>query len=303
MDDVLRPPDVGCSVRRCSGRFPDSFPGPRLTERVCKSRRLTAIARFGDCSKAAKCVLRPFLRMFMERALHLVLHMLTLLENVLQTAPLDLDTEVFFSARKSLIEAQLAAVAEGDIVTLLANTWTQHKGTMCRGVNWERHSLEELQTIALCVGGPGLSTICRLLAEDHAGWTAGMPDLLLWRVAPGAEPIPEVSTNHQPCTNCGCNQSERGLVRNARQETGTMGHSFQLEERADTSGRGSGESCKVPSSCVRTHRKSRKHGEAKLVEVKGPRDRLSEQQRAWIWILMNAGLSVEVCKVLEETID
>lgn len=40
-------------------------------------------------------------------------------------------------------------------------------------------------------------------------------------------------------------------------------------------------------------------GQAKLVEVKGPRDRLSEQQRAWIVILLNAGLSVEVCKVLE----
>jgi len=40
-------------------------------------------------------------------------------------------------------------------------------------------------------------------------------------------------------------------------------------------------------------------GEAKLVEVKGPRDRLSEQQRAWIVSLLNAGLVVQVCKVLE----
>lgn len=40
-------------------------------------------------------------------------------------------------------------------------------------------------------------------------------------------------------------------------------------------------------------------GEAKLVEVKGPRDRLSEQQRAWIVSLLKAGLTVEVCKVLE----
>jgi hypothetical protein len=42
-------------------------------------------------------------------------------------------------------------------------------------------------------------------------------------------------------------------------------------------------------------------GEAKLVEVKGPRDRLSEQQRAWIVSLLNAGLAVQVCKVLEST--
>ncbi|PKA66139.1 Fanconi-associated nuclease 1 like [Apostasia shenzhenica] len=38
-------------------------------------------------------------------------------------------------------------------------------------------------------------------------------------------------------------------------------------------------------------------GEAKLVEVKGPRDRLSEQQRAWIFTLMDCGLNTEVCKV------
>ncbi|GKV25046.1 hypothetical protein SLEP1_g34555 [Rubroshorea leprosula] len=38
-------------------------------------------------------------------------------------------------------------------------------------------------------------------------------------------------------------------------------------------------------------------GEAKLVEVKGPRDRLSEQQRACLLLLMDCGFSVEVCKV------
>ncbi|XAR71119.1 Phosphodiesterase I [Bertholletia excelsa] len=38
-------------------------------------------------------------------------------------------------------------------------------------------------------------------------------------------------------------------------------------------------------------------GEAKVVEVKGPRDRLSEQQRAWLLFLMDCGCNVEVCKV------
>lgn len=38
-------------------------------------------------------------------------------------------------------------------------------------------------------------------------------------------------------------------------------------------------------------------GEAKLVEVKGPRDRLSEQQRAWLLLLMDCGFKVEICKV------
>ena len=38
---------------------------------------------------------------------------------------------------------------------------------------------------------------------------------------------------------------------------------------------------------------------AKLSEVKGPRDRLSEQQRAWIAALTAGGLQVEVLKVVE----
>ena len=38
-------------------------------------------------------------------------------------------------------------------------------------------------------------------------------------------------------------------------------------------------------------------GEAKLVEVKGPRDKLSEQQRAWLLLLMDCGFNAEVCKV------
>lgn len=39
--------------------------------------------------------------------------------------------------------------------------------------------------------------------------------------------------------------------------------------------------------------------ECKLVEVKGPRDRLFDKQRAWLQVLSNSGLKVEVCRVVE----
>ncbi|XVF37850.1 hypothetical protein REPUB_Repub20aG0046500 [Reevesia pubescens] len=42
-------------------------------------------------------------------------------------------------------------------------------------------------------------------------------------------------------------------------------------------------------------------GEAKLVEVKGPRDQLSEQQRAWLLLLIDSGFNAEVCKVSPAT--
>lgn len=44
-------------------------------------------------------------------------------------------------------------------------------------------------------------------------------------------------------------------------------------------------------------------GEAKLVEVKGPRDQLSEQQRACLLLLMDCGFHVEVCKVSPKQLD
>jgi hypothetical protein len=37
----------------------------------------------------------------------------------------------------------------------------------------------------------------------------------------------------------------------------------------------------------------------KLVEVKGPRDRLSDQQRITIDLLHNCGIDVEICHVVE----
>lgn len=168
-----------------------------------------------------------------------------------QTAPLDLNTDAFYLAREALIEAQLSRIHRGEVCQLLATTWSKWYGTLCTGLNWDRHSLEELQVIASCVGGPGLVSVCRLLAEDFSGWRGGMPDLLLWRTPKNSSTM---------CSLCNCHGSEVPLGINQGQ---------------------------LPQ------------GDAKLVEVKGPRDRLSEQQRAWIYLLMEAGLQVEVCKVIE----
>lgn len=182
-----------------------------------------------------------------------------------QTAPLDLRTDSFYPSRESLIEAQLSNIHMGEAEKILAASWEAHFGTSCQGVNWDRHSLIELQTIASCIGGPALAAICRLLAEDYGSWAAGMPDLLLWRTSSDEKDL--------PCRKCGHSLSHGGnsepcscCFQDAVNKTGTTGL----------------------------------WGEAKLVEVKGPKDRLSEQQRAWILVLMDAGLCVEVCKISEQ---
>ncbi|KAI9119507.1 hypothetical protein K1719_009383 [Acacia pycnantha] len=145
--------------------------------------------------------------------------------NRFQVAPLDLCTDGFYTARKSIIEPHLQQIHDGMAEEFLIKSWETHYGTRCRGVNWDSHSLDELRAAVVCVGGPYLASLCRLFAQDYQSWSSGMPDLLLWR--------------------------------------------FHGEYS----------------------------GEAKLVEVKGPKDRLSEQQRAWLLQLMDCGFKVEVCKV------
>eukprot|EP01027_Heterolobosea_sp_BB2_P019476 GEZU01027349.1.p1 GENE.GEZU01027349.1~~GEZU01027349.1.p1 ORF type:complete len:556 (-),score=130.14 GEZU01027349.1:166-1833(-) len=166
-----------------------------------------------------------------------------------QDAPLDLNTDAFYSSRKDMIEAQLefirnntnnanvpkdgnteaseaagqARVEESGVSRFLARIFEEHYGQSCVGVDWNRISLPALQMIAACVGGPTLAAICRVLAEDYKHYASGMPDLLLWNA------------------------------------------------------------------------ETRK---AKFVEVKGPRDRLSDKQRIWIDLLLTeAAADVEVCHV------
>ncbi|XP_020520348.1 fanconi-associated nuclease 1 homolog isoform X2 [Amborella trichopoda] len=143
-----------------------------------------------------------------------------------QTAPLDLCTDSFYPARMALIESHLRKVKHGMAKDILTTTWESNVGTSCQGVNWERHTVTDLQDIVTCVGGPCLASICRLLAQDYKSWSSGMPDLLLWRLSSDG-----------------------------------------------------------------------KSDDAKLVEVKGPKDRLSEQQQAWLLMLMDCGFDSEVCKV------
>lgn len=48
-----------------------------------------------------------------------------------------------------------------------------------------------------CVGGLGLSVVCRLLSEDSGGWRGGMPDLLLWRPERGDALVSEVKVRRR----------------------------------------------------------------------------------------------------------
>jgi hypothetical protein len=143
-----------------------------------------------------------------------------------------------------------------------------------------------------------------------------MPDLLLWReqkVGLDGVPLTEEQSALEWVTGGEPMQEERkdkkglgygegleelggrdGVLKSGQKETGLI---------AVRKGIGAGNSNGVKegvSDGVKEGVDFQVRREAKLVEVKGPRDRLSEQQRAWIGALQAAGIAVEVCKVVEE---
>lgn len=166
------------------------------------------------------------------------------------------------------------------------------------------------------MGSEGLAAVCKLLAEDHAGWAGGMPDLLLWReqkVGLDGDPL---TGEHLAVEWDTCGE----LMQEERKDKKGLGYGEGLEElggrkgvlkrgqqetglKAVRKGIWAGDSNGVKdgvSDGVKEGVDFQVRREAKLVEVKGPRDRLSEQQRAWIGALQAAGIAVEVCKVVEE---
>jgi hypothetical protein len=139
--------------------------------------------------------------------------------------------------------------------------WALHRGTRCRGIHWdkwEERGVEHLAELAGCLGGAAVAAVCEAFCEDYAGWRGGMPDLVVWQ---RREPPPE----EEPLAGASgaCITPEEEPLAGASGGTGTF----------------------YP------------YGEARLVEVKSPNDKLSEQQRAWIERLSARGVLVEVCSL------
>ncbi|KAL5489948.1 hypothetical protein ACEPAI_4780 [Sanghuangporus weigelae] len=147
-------------------------------------------------------------------------------ETPYQSAPLDIASECFYFARKDAVEERLQEIKDGKAPEILASADDKYRenNTMCVGVRWNDYSKQDLVEIVTCLGGEGLSVICRLFCEDYGGRHSGVPDLIVWRM---------------------------------------------------------------------------KDKLAKFVEVKGPGDNLSENQKVWIDVLRQAGIDVEVCRVVD----
>lgn len=107
-------------------------------------------------------------------------------QTAFQTAPLDLWTDSFFTARRQALEHRFVALSNGAAPAMLAQSWDAHaaKQTCIVGVRWD-YERADLLEIAECFPGDGLAAICRVLAQEYAQRGGGVPDLFLWRPARG----------------------------------------------------------------------------------------------------------------------
>ena len=95
----------------------------------------------------------------------------------------------FYEPRRELIDRTLAELRQESQDGIRARVLSMHAVASqysCRGVDWSRHTAEELATMAACVGGRGLAAVfgaqCKLTHRR-----SGMPDLFLWREQPRLE--------------------------------------------------------------------------------------------------------------------
>jgi Fanconi-associated nuclease 1 len=101
-------------------------------------------------------------------------------ETSYQTAPLDLGEDTFAPARTEQVERLLQQMSNTSAaLEMLRETDSRERPrqTWAVGINWD-YDARSLQEVLQCIGGKGMSVICRMLAEEYRHRVSGVPDLL-----------------------------------------------------------------------------------------------------------------------------
>ena len=193
--------------------------------------------------------------------------------------------------------AAIARMSAQQLVAELRRCYIAHFGQVCRGVHWLSSSLQFLQLIAVCVTGPTLAHIFEVLCSNHKHFSGGMPDLFMWRVLAPKEPValPAVVPFQQGTVDVidiSFSQDSAEAVAATATVFATATSSFLLPTAPPPDGLTDIKDIQlIPGALY----------QCKCVEVKGPRDRLSDKQRAWIQLLVDGGMDTDVCYVKESS--
>lgn len=227
-----------------------------------------------------------------------------------QAAPLDFgDATSFVRARRELIDAKLAKLRhEWSVAELLddiATTWHREFGKVSRFVSWPDARALPLafhQLVAMAMGPARLANLMEymLTSPEYHRAQNGLPDLLLLR---GTRVPREDDDDSEPQqrlpvdSDHGCLDIFALCRMDCHMNLNDRTADDAMEHRDDEPSDGA-ESSEAPSLVEQLRGWSL---ELKLVEVKGPRDRLSDKQTLWLQVLDDGvGIDAAVTHVVED---
>ena len=201
-----------------------------------------------------------------------------------QSAPLDMDDDDWYDRRKAKVERRLLHLrTHPDLGEEVARQWWTHHGERCRGMQWRAWTVEQLQGMVRCMSSEAVASILGVMARDYHHWSGGLPDLFLYRAGEEEERRKVARKLQMDDVIVISSDDEDGAARKGG------GKTARAREKAQEGGR------REKQAAV----KGRCDDRVRLVEVKGPRDRLSAQQLAWLHVLAPF-IPVEVCYVKED---
>jgi hypothetical protein len=225
-----------------------------------------------------------------------------------QDSPLDMTAgSIFAERRKGLIVKllkELASCDEWQLSIWLARTYCRAFGYQIRCVNWKRYPLSLLQLLSVGLGGSTLAHACACYLSDAAHFSAGLPDLLLWRASISATATTALS--RAECTENSTIQHER-LTLPRGGAPGALSLNVPLLPGAAAAEVSVPWPADIPLFCppciweLLPFSMEHVNIEVCLSEVKGPRDSLSDKQKAWMSALAAGGATVHLCRVKEPT--
>ncbi|KUF83385.1 Fanconi-associated nuclease 1 [Phytophthora nicotianae] len=229
-----------------------------------------------------------------------------------QSAPLDFGyAEVFYENRRELIERRLAQVESEwtmeELLTTFVTRWNAEFGKVSRFVHWPTDDVAMLQYHLLTVAAIGrtqLASLLRYMATSKEFHQAqnGLPDLLLLRI--------ELSKPEDPVPPSPLRTIDSHGYLNVHAFCG-MDEELNMNEKTQLYTESLEEDSKKKMAEVKLEEQPLQHilallkdgsytAQLKLVEVKGPRDRLSDKQLLWLEVLSEEiGLDVSVMHVEE----
>ncbi|RQM17090.1 hypothetical protein DD237_001137 [Peronospora effusa] len=228
-----------------------------------------------------------------------------------QSAPLDFGyAHVFYENRRDLIEKRLAQVKDEwtmeELLAAFVTRWDSEFGKVSRFVHWPSDDVASLKfhllTLAV-IGRSELASLLRYMATSKEFHQAqnGLPDLLLLRIElsrPEDDSSPLSSQWPIDCHDCLNVHSFCGMDEELNMNEKTHSSTALLEETGMLSEE------KLDALPVDNVLQLVQNGNyvarLKLVEVKGPRDRLSVKQLLWLQVLNDEiGLDASVLHVEE----